>query len=180
MKMLLVLLAASLLSGCASIFSDSRYPVSVTSSPPGASFEVKDKHGKTVYNGTTPATVKLDSGAGYFSGAEYTFTFRKDGYNEQSSFIDSGIDGWYWPNILIGGVIGMLIVDPLTGAMYDLPSNTSATLSLAAPPPQPVSSNYGASSSPVSRSIDEQIYELQQRNLPYEQYQQEYRRIMGQ
>ncbi|MBB4865473.1 hypothetical protein HNP46_004367 [Pseudomonas nitritireducens] len=31
-----------------------------------------------------------------------------------------------------------------------------------------------------TESKERQLYELQQRNLPYEQYQQEYRRIMGQ
>lgn len=35
-------------------------------------------------------------------------------------------------------------------------------------------------SSPAQKSKDEQLFELQQRNLPYEQYQQEYWRIMGQ
>lgn len=32
---------------------------------------------------------------------------------------------------------------------------------------------------PAPKTKEQQIYELQQRNLPYEQYQQEYRRIMG-
>lgn len=41
----------------------------------------------------------------------------------------------------------------------------------------------GASNSAAStpaKSKEQQIYELQQRNLPYEQYQQEYRKVMGQ
>lgn len=39
-----------------------------------------------------------------------------------------------------------------------------------------------AQPAPAPRTLtkDEQLYELQQRNLPYEQYQQEYRRILGQ
>ncbi len=28
------------------------------------------------------------------------------------------MNGWYWGNFAIGGLIGFLIVDPLTGAMY--------------------------------------------------------------
>ena len=183
MRAIAIVAAATLissLSGCASIFSESKYQVQVTSTPPGAGFEIKDRYGKSIYNGITPQTVKLDAGAKYFRGQHYYITYQKDGYNTGTSEVDSGIDGWYWPNILIGGVLGMLIVDPLTGAMYDLPSNTSATLSLATPPPQPVSTSYGPTATPATRSIDEQIYELQQRNLPYEQYQQEYRRILGQ
>jgi len=38
------------------------------------------------------------------------------------------ISGWYWGNILFGGLIGMLIVDPITGAMYKLPKNTNVSL----------------------------------------------------
>jgi hypothetical protein len=30
------------------------------------------------------------------------------------------MDGWYIGNILFGGLIGILIVDPLTGAMWKL------------------------------------------------------------
>ncbi len=30
------------------------------------------------------------------------------------------VDGWYWGNIVFGGLIGWLIVDPATGAMYKL------------------------------------------------------------
>jgi len=38
------------------------------------------------------------------------------------------MSGWYWGNILIGGLIGMLVVDPLTGAMYKLPDGANANL----------------------------------------------------
>jgi hypothetical protein len=34
--------------------------------------------------------------------------------------LTSTIDGWYWGNLLIGGIIGMVFVDPLTGAMWKL------------------------------------------------------------
>jgi hypothetical protein len=34
--------------------------------------------------------------------------------------LDSSVSGWYFGNLAFGGVIGMLIVDPLTGAMYNL------------------------------------------------------------
>lgn len=42
------------------------------------------------------------------------------------------------------------------------------------------SSKSQEASTPEAKSKERQVYELQQRNLPYEQYQQEYRRIMGQ
>ena len=36
--------------------------------------------------------------------------------------VTAGLNGWYFGNILIGGLVGMLIVDPLTGAMYRMPA----------------------------------------------------------
>ncbi|QBF26307.1 hypothetical protein EXN22_11610 [Pseudomonas tructae] len=122
------LTAATVLSGCASIVGDSRYPVAVSSVPPGVSFDILDKDGKLVHSGSTPSTVTLKSGRGYFKGQTYTLQFRKDGYTEKSVTLDSGLSGWYWGNILIGGLVGMLIVDPLTGAMYKLPEGVSADM----------------------------------------------------
>jgi hypothetical protein len=30
------------------------------------------------------------------------------------------LSGWYFGNLVFGGIIGMLIVDPLTGSMWNL------------------------------------------------------------
>jgi hypothetical protein len=51
--------------------------------------------------------------------------------------IQNSIDGWYWANFLIGGVIGLLIVDPATGAMFEIDTphvglNLAAVNSVAA------------------------------------------------
>lgn len=125
----MVAVAAMLgLQGCASILGDSRYPVSVTSAPPGATFEITDKSGQVVHSGNTPSTVTLKSGKGYFSGQTYTLRFKKDGYPDRSVTLDSSVSGWYWGNIVFGGVIGLLIVDPATGAMFKLPEGVSADM----------------------------------------------------
>ncbi len=116
------------LQGCASILGDSQYPVAVSSAPTGASFEITNKNGQVVHSGNTPSTVTLKSGNGYFSGQTYQLKFKKDGYPDKVVELDSSLSGWYWGNILIGGVIGLLIVDPLTGAMYKLPETASADL----------------------------------------------------
>ena len=55
-------------------------------------------------------------------------TFSKEGYEEQSQTLQSSMDGWYWGNFLFGGLIGMLAVDPATGAMYKLPPGKTANL----------------------------------------------------
>ena len=121
--------SSMLLSGCASIVSDSSYPVSLQSTPDSASFTVANTDGVVVHSGTTPATVTLKSGAGFFSGATYKITLQKAGHEPTVITVDSTLDGWYFGNILLGGLIGMLIVDPATGAMWKLPEAASAQLS---------------------------------------------------
>ena len=49
-----VMALAVMLGGCASIVSESSYPVRVTSNVP-AQFEVRNEDGESVHNGTTPA-----------------------------------------------------------------------------------------------------------------------------
>ncbi|CAM3829898.1 hypothetical protein [Parendozoicomonas haliclonae] len=120
--------ASMTLTGCASIISDSQYPVSLQSTPDGASFTVTNKSGVTVHSGITPSTVTLNSGAGFFQGETYQVTFKKEGHAPSIITIDTSLDGWYIGNLLIGGLIGMLIVDPATGAMWKLPPSATATL----------------------------------------------------
>lgn len=115
-----VLLLSLLFSSCASIFTSSTSAVSIDSEPQGAKLTIVNKKGEEVYSGKTPATVKLDNSSKYMSGESYTLTFSKSGYEDQKIYIKSKIEGWYWGNILFGGLIGMLVVDPLTGAMYKL------------------------------------------------------------
>ena len=102
--------------------SDSKEVVTVSSSPASAQIAIADQSGVEIYRGTTPATVTLDASAGYFDGQKYTITFSKDGYHPTTVQVDSRINGWYVGNIVFGGFIGWLIVDPLTGAMWALDS----------------------------------------------------------
>ncbi|MBD8569411.1 hypothetical protein IFT86_10340 [Pseudomonas syringae] len=130
-KTSIIAIAAFAVTGCASIVSDSKYPVALTSSPSGAAYEIFNESGISVRSGVTPDEVTLRAGAGYFDGEKYTVTYRKDGYTSSTQTLESGIDGWYWGNIVIGGLIGMLIVDPATGAMYTLPEKINSTLTVA-------------------------------------------------
>lgn len=109
-----------LMPSCASIVSKSTYPISINSNPQGAEIMITDVKGKDVYKGITPATVNLEASSGYMKKEKYQITLKASGYAEQTVYIQSKIDGWFWGNILFGGLIGMLIVDPLTGAMYKL------------------------------------------------------------
>lgn len=118
------------IAGCASIISDSSYPVTINSSPDGASFRVVNtKTGMAVMKGETPATISLGASSGYFSRASYTIEFDKSGYDSQNFMLESSVDGWYFANILFGGLIGLLIVDPATGAMWKLEDSMLISLS---------------------------------------------------
>jgi len=109
-----------LFSSCATIFSKSTYPLSINSSPSNANVSITDKNGKEIYLGKTPANVNLKAGAGFFSKAEYQVKFSSPGYDDKIVPITFKLDGWYFGNLLLGDVIGMLIIDPATGAMWKI------------------------------------------------------------
>lgn len=109
------------MAGCASIVSKSEYPVSISSQPEGAEISIKNSAGIGVFSGKTPTTITLKAGAGFFKGENYTVTFKKDGHAPHTAQIQRGLDGWYIAgNFVFGGLIGWLIVDPATGAMWTL------------------------------------------------------------
>lgn len=109
-----------LFSSCATIFGKSAYPISIDTNPTGANINITDKKGREVYKGQSPATVVLKSGSGYFGKAEYQVKIAAPGYTEQIVPVNYTLNGWYFGNILIGGVLGMLVIDPATGAMWKL------------------------------------------------------------
>jgi hypothetical protein len=117
-------------TGCASIVSKSKYPVSITTEPAAAKIEVKDQDGIVRFSGVSPTTAILDSGNGYFTRARYTVTAAKDGYTPATFQLQNSMNGWYWGNILFGGLIGFFLVDPITGAMFQIDS-PEANMSLA-------------------------------------------------
>jgi len=117
---MLAIALTTLFSSCATIFGHSSYPVSINSNPSGATISITDKKSKEVYKGASPATVTLKSSAGFFSKAEYQVKVSLPGYAEQVIPVNYRLNGWYFGNLLIGGWIGMLIIDPATGAMWKL------------------------------------------------------------
>ena len=110
----------AILTSCASIVSSSSWPLTVKSNPAGANVQITNRSGFTVFAGQTPATVLLRSGAGFFNSESYKLKLTLEGYTEKIIQVNCNLNGWYFGNILIGGLIGMLIVDPATGAMYRL------------------------------------------------------------
>jgi len=125
LKVTVVLLTTIFLfSSCATIVSKSTYPLTVNSNPSNAQITITNKRGVDIFQGSTPSVVRLKArlkaGNGFFSKAEYTLKLSHPGYDDILMPITFSLDGWYFGNILFGGILGMLIVDPATGAMWKI------------------------------------------------------------
>ena len=119
-KLFLLCTLAVSVSSCATIFTATKYQVSFNTTPDGAGITIENRDGKIIFEGVTPTTVRLKSAAGYMKKEEYIITFTKNGYAQKIVNISANLDGWYIGNIFLGGFIGMLIVDPASGAMYKI------------------------------------------------------------
>jgi len=116
---------------CATIMKGGDQKLSFMSDPVGASLSIYNVDGMLVSGGKTPITLPLAKGYGYFKAAKYRVVFEAPGYEPKEVWISGSLEGgWYLAgNLLVGGWIGWLIVDPITGAMWNLnPSNLMATL----------------------------------------------------
>jgi len=120
LKLLCWIPSLLLFAGCASIVDGRAKSVHINSNPPGAKVTVTDCTGREVCTQTTPAKFTLKRSHGYFSGEDYALRFEQPGFYPAEVHVKSTMDVWYLGNVLIGGVIGFLIVDPATGAMYTL------------------------------------------------------------
>jgi hypothetical protein len=127
MKYIALLLAPLLFSSCATIFNRSK-PTTITTNPTGAKIEIMDKNAVVVHQGVSPMSVSLKASNGYFKAASYNVRVSKKGFPTRNVELRSDLSGWYFGNILLGGVIGMLIVDPATGAMWKMPADYSVNL----------------------------------------------------
>ncbi|MGJ7462771.1 hypothetical protein ACR80S_16890 [Halomonas sp. MA07-2] len=130
-KLTTAIATLSIMTGCATIVGDKEQTVTINSSPSTANVMITDERSMEVHSSTTPTTVQLRKSDGsYFGGKTYTVEISKDGYASRTMMINSSPNGWYiGGNLLFGGLIGWLIVDPLTGAMYNLtPDSINASL----------------------------------------------------
>lgn len=126
-----VVLSVSITS-CASIFSGGPKKITINTTPPGAKVTIYDKFGKVVTTRQSPTVVPLERKVGYFAPQEYRVVIEKPGYKPTEIRLQSTINGWYFGNLFLGGVIGMVIVDPMTGAMFTFsPDHINETLTPA-------------------------------------------------
>ena len=153
-KALLVVLAmlcTLVLNGCATIFSTSEYPVTIRSLPTQLTVEVSRSDGHVVHKATTPVTITLttkkDKKNKHFEGEDYTIKLIRDGDVVGETELKSRLDKWYLANMIHGGFIGMLIVDPYTGCMWALNEDVLVTENL--------STSAGEASSLQIKTLDE-------------------------
>jgi hypothetical protein len=131
-KLLLVnsLLALALLvgSGCASIVNGTKKKVQITSNPPGAALTVFDDDGVAVATTNTPVILRLKRSDGFFSKSDYRLHFEAPGYYPSDVPLNGKLSGWYAGNIVLGGLIGLIIIDPATGGMWTLNKEVNRNL----------------------------------------------------
>lgn len=105
------------LAGCASIVSGRTQEVSFASNPEGVTVTV---NGRIL--GKTPLTINLQRQSGQ------SLIFSKDGYKTLSMELETSINGWFWGNIVLGGLIGST-TDGITGSVHKYaPSQYMVTL----------------------------------------------------
>lgn len=126
-----LVLSFVVLSGCASLFSKSDYPVSIRSEPSQMTVAIRRSDGEIVHSATTPTTVTLSAKKGYFQGESYMIELMRDGVVVGRTKLNSRIDGWYFVNLVqvtpTRALLGLLIIDPLTGNMWSLKKEAVVT-----------------------------------------------------
>ena len=122
LRLLAVLLAPLWLANCATIVEGTDQSVTVSTSPSGASCEMKRK-------GTIIAVVKPTPGAANIEKSKdnVTVTCEKEGYQTAATALRSEFQGMTFGNIIFGGLIGVAI-DAGSGAMNEYPASVRLTL----------------------------------------------------
>jgi len=126
----IVTLASLMLSSCGSIINGSTQEITIKTQPNNASIKIFDSSKNPVYSGSSPTTLEVDRSEGFFKGATYLVQISEKGYETKELTIKSSASGWYLAgNLLLGGLIGWLIIDPATGGMWTLsPEDINAEL----------------------------------------------------
>jgi hypothetical protein len=115
-KALLVSLFVLSMTGCASIVSGTKQPVSVTTHPiAGATCQLENNKG-TWYIPATPGSVVV-----HRSYHDLKISCKKKGYKQAIKNVTSSTKGMAFGNVLFGGFVGAG-VDVANGAAYDYPN----------------------------------------------------------
>jgi len=114
---IIVAVSISYLSGCAIILNNTTEEIELNSTPSNAKITVDGKK-----FGNSPQQINIDRGS------DHVIKFELAGYETYETQLTRKISFWFWGNVLNGLLPGM-IVDYLTGSMYNLvPDNLSVEL----------------------------------------------------
>jgi len=111
---------------CASVINSSTQVIKVNSDTHKAEIIIYNNSGKLVYRGYTPAKIQLYRSTGFFKSAEYLVIIHKKGNKSKIITLKGTLATSYvLGNILLFPVLyigfaGMIIIDPLSGAMWNL------------------------------------------------------------
>ena len=118
-NILLFVFCVFLLSGCASIFNGSTQKIVIQTEPRTAEIQLSTSEGQVIASGMGSLTYEVKRSRGYFKGANYILTISAPGYQSQHIDLQSRLSGWYLGgNIFSGGLIGWLVIDPISGGMW--------------------------------------------------------------
>jgi len=107
-KILLILICARFVIGCAAIIHGTTQDVNISSAPDQSEIWIDGAK-----MGTTPTKITLKRKDNYL------VTIKKEGYKEATIKIEGETSAWIIGNIIFGGFIGCGI-DFITGGAYDL------------------------------------------------------------
>jgi hypothetical protein len=122
----LLLASAVLFTGCATIMQGGPDHVQVVTNPPGASVYLDD-----ALVGQTPTVVTLDR-----EHSQGRIRVEATGYAPIVIQRSKHINGWFWANLCLGGVVG-IVIDLATGDIKgfdNTPINAALTPAGGAPP----------------------------------------------
>jgi hypothetical protein len=113
---ILLVAAAALAGGCATVVKGTTQEISVATDPAGAACELKMAGASLGSIGSTPGTLQVKKGQGNIE-----VFCKKAGYADASGTVSSSLEGWTFGNILLGGVIGV-VIDASSGALHEYES----------------------------------------------------------
>lgn len=112
LKIISALTIVLLITGCASIFSGGPSWLSVETNPSNVQIKLYGiQNGETITK-TTPCRVELNRNS------DYKVVVETPHYKSDEVIIRRKIQGWFWGNILLGGIVGM-VIDGASGNIWD-------------------------------------------------------------
>ncbi|MDX9740275.1 MAG: PEGA domain-containing protein [Gammaproteobacteria bacterium] len=106
-KLACLMAVASIVGGCATIFTGSTQEVSLQSNPSGATVMIDGR-----IMGETPLTARIDKTT------NRTLIVEKEGYKTFTTRMDTRMNPLFWGNIVIGGFLGST-TDAASGAVHE-------------------------------------------------------------